>query len=194
LSGEPTRRLFFALWPDEAQRAALSHATAKVVRRCGGRPVPEASLHVTLSFLGSVPEPRIPVLSEIARRTAGSPPADCVPLGLILEGFEHWAKAQILAVVTPAAAPGAPPSGAASLAARLNGETASAGFSPDLKPFRAHVTVARKVARTPRPAAMRPVQWSFEAFALIESRTLPSGPAYSIVESYTLCGAGKVGT
>ncbi|HYL02781.1 MAG TPA: 2'-5' RNA ligase family protein, partial [Steroidobacteraceae bacterium] len=56
---ERTRRLFFALWPDAAQRTVLAHAVRKAVRNCGGRPVPAESLHVTLAFLGSVPESRM---------------------------------------------------------------------------------------------------------------------------------------
>ena len=79
------------------------------------------------------------------------------------------------------------------LAQVLVAEAAAAGFSPDLKPFRAHVTVARKVARAARSSEMRRVLWSFDAFALIESRTLPGGPVYSVVESFVLGSAEKVG-
>ncbi|HEV2228456.1 MAG TPA: RNA 2',3'-cyclic phosphodiesterase [Steroidobacteraceae bacterium] len=195
MSGAPTRRLFFALWPEEAQRAALEHAAAKTVRHCGGRPVPESKLHVTLAFLGSVPQSRIGELSAIAGRVAAGFPRDALPLVIDLEGFEHWGKPQLLTVLErKEEAPGAPASGVAELARILGRETAAAGFSPDLKPFRVHVTVARKVARAPRSSEMRKVQWSFDAFALIESRTLAEGPVYSVVESYVLGGAEKVRT
>ena len=76
----------------------------------------------------------------------------------------------------------------------LTTETAAAGFSPDLKPFRAHVTVARKVAQARRGIDMRKVLWSFDAFALVESRTLPEGPVYSVVESFVLGSTEKVRT
>jgi RNA 2',3'-cyclic 3'-phosphodiesterase len=194
LSEEPTRRLFFALWPDEAQRAALWHATAKTVRRCGGRPVAEANLHMTLTFLGSVPESRVASVQGIARRTADGFRPDGLPLALTLERLEHWAEPQILAVAALDATPGVQGSGVQALAGMLTRAAAGEGFSRDLKPFRAHVTVARKVARAPRARGMRPVRWSFDAFALVESRTLPSGPVYSIVESYALGSAEKVGT
>jgi RNA 2',3'-cyclic 3'-phosphodiesterase len=194
LSGAPARRLFFALWPDEAQRAALAHAAASIVRHCGGRPVPEENLHVTLAFLGSVPEPRVEELSAIGQRAAAAFPADALPMTVSLETLEHWAKAQVLAVLerkdeSQAAAPGA-----AALAQILSAGTLAGGFSPDLKPFRVHVTVARKVARPPRSCDMRRVEWSFDEFALIESRTLEKGPVYSVVESYLLGSTEKVRT
>jgi len=194
LSAEPTRRLFFALWPDEAQRAALWHATAKTVRRCGGRPVAEANLHLTLMFLGSVPESRMAALERLARRAVGGFRPEGLPLALTLERLEHWAKPQILAVAALDATPGVPGSGVQVLAGVLTSEATAEGFTPDLKPFRAHVTVARKVTRAPRARRVHPVAWSFDAFALVESRTDPSGPVYSVIESYALGSAEKVGT
>lgn len=194
MSETPSRRLFFALWPDDSQRAALLHAAAKTVRHCGGRPVPEPNLHVTLAFLGSVPEPRLADLSAIGQRAAAAFPRSRLPIVVSLQGFEHWAKPQILAVVGEPAASGSQATGVAELARTLTRETEAGGFSPDLKPFRAHVTVARKVARGPRALEMQNVSWSFEAFALIESRTLAAAPVYSVVESYVLGSAEKMRT
>jgi 2'-5' RNA ligase len=189
---EPTRRLFFALWPDAEQRGALHSATRKSVRSCGGRAVPEQSLHVTLVFLGAVPEGRVPELDRIARRVADAFPAAAPPLLLTFDRLAHWARPQILCALgteEPAADTAAP--SAPALSATLKNETAAAGFSPDLKPFRAHVTVARKVAHAPAALALQPVRWRFDAFALIESRTDPAGPVYSVIESYLLVKAEK---
>ena len=72
------------------------------------------------------------------------------------------------------------------LARELERGLAESGFAPDLKPFRPHVTVARKVLRSPRSPAIAPVLWRFTDLALIESRTEPSGALYSVVESYPL--------
>ena len=198
---EPTRRLFFALWPDEEQRDALHSATRKSVRSCGGRPVPAPSLHVTLAFLGGVPEGRVPELDRIARRVADAFPAAGRPLLVSFDRLAYWARPQILCALgtgerEAAQAVGEPseadPAGAPALSATLKSETAAAGFSPDLKPFRAHVTVARKVAHAPPELALQPVLWRFDAFALIESRTDPVGPIYSVIESYLLVKAEKV--
>jgi hypothetical protein len=50
--------------------------------------------------------------------------------------------------------------------------------------------VVRKVSRPGRIEKMHPVVWSFTELALVESRTLPEGALYSVVEPYSLC-AGK---
>jgi RNA 2',3'-cyclic 3'-phosphodiesterase len=153
--------------------------------------VPTQSLHVTLAFLGSVLERRIPELTSVARRVADAFAADGTPLQLVFDRVEHWKKAQIVCATVGAESPSAVAT-IGSLAEMLKRESASAGFAPDLKPFRAHVTVARKVAHASPTLALQPVLWSFDAFALIESRTDPTGPVYSVIESYLLVKTEKV--
>jgi len=103
----------------------------------------------------------------------------------------HWARPQILCALGTEEPRDTDAASAPALAATLKNETAAAGFSPDLKPFRAHVTVARKVAHAPAALALQPVLWRFGTFALIESRTDPAGPIYSVIESYLLVKAEK---
>ena len=69
--------------------------------------------------------------------------------------------------------------------------TGPLGLTPDRKPFRSHVTLARKVARPKALPGLRPVVWRFDAFALIDSRTEPGGPLYSVIDSYPLFGTDK---
>ncbi len=175
-----TRRVFFALWPDAAQRRDLVHAAAKAVRRCGGRPVPTANLHVTLAFLGNVATGRIPELQRIGRERAVALKTPD-PISVTFTRLVHWKEAQILSALAAPASPGA-----RSLALALQEATAEIGLSPDRKPFQPHVTLARKVVRPGTLPPLRPVMWRFEAYALIDSRTEPSGPIYSLVDSFSL--------
>jgi 2'-5' RNA ligase len=175
---EPTARLFFALWPDEAVREALVRETRKAVRASGGRPVPPENLHATLVFLGSVPIHKIDALRAIAARISSE------AFALEVDRLEHWAKPQVLcASATNTPAP------AADLARTLRDDLLDAGFAPDVKPFRAHVTLARKVGRVARLLSMRPVAWRCADFALVESRTEPSGSLYSRIASWPLYDA-----
>jgi len=181
---EPTQRLFFAFWPTDEEQQALVRAVAKGVRASGGRPVPAQNLHVTLAFLGSVPLRRVPELRASAQLVAEA----CAwqgPLVLRFTHLVHWAQSQILCALGAAEDRGTV-RGADALASALKDQAAAAGFSPDLKPFRAHVTVARKVVRATRSLEMRSVEWSSAGFALIESRTRPEGAVYSVIESYPI--------
>ena len=174
------RRLFFALWPDELQRRALEHACAKAVRHSGGRPVAVSNLHVTLAFLGSVAAARIPELQRSAHELAARLAHDA-PAALTFTHLAHWKEAQILCALAPEASPAA-----RDLAVALQEAAAALGLSPDRKPFQAHVTLARKVVRPGSLPKLHPVVWCFETFALIDSRTEPGGPIYSVIDSYPL--------
>jgi 2'-5' RNA ligase len=160
-------------------REVMAYAIRKTVRASEGRPVPVANLHVTLAFLGSVAEQRVGELALIAR---GAVPGG--NLELVLDHLEYWRAAQLLCVL-----PSEVPAAIAALARGLQEALAASGFAPDLKPFRPHVTVVRKVSRPGPIEKIDPVAWRFTELALIESRTLAAGAAYSVIESYPLCGA-----
>ena len=180
----PTRRLFFGFWPDETQRTEFAHATRKAVRASGGRPVPAENLHTTVLFLGSVLESRIPELTGIAAHAA----AHAQPLDLVFDQIEFWEKPRILvATASPASAAGH--AVAEALNRTLQRETSRAGLHADVKPFHAHVTLARKVGRVTHELGMQPVAWRLSELALIDSRTEPAGPVYTVLESLPL-GAG----
>jgi RNA 2',3'-cyclic 3'-phosphodiesterase len=181
----PARRLFFALWPDETQSRELEHASAKTMRHSGGRPVPTPNLHVTLAFLGSVAIARIPDLQRMAREQA-TRFAHEVPATLTFTRLAHWKEPQILCALAAEQSPTA-----RDLAVTLQEAAAALGLSPDRKPFQAHVTLARKVARPGALLRLRPVVWRFDAFALVDSRTEPSGPVFSVIDSYPLIRMDK---
>lgn len=165
-------------------RQAMAQAIRKAVRASGGRPVPPANLHVTLAFLGSTPERRLPELAQVAGAAAQDPAGE--PLELSFDHLEYWRAAHLLC-----AAPAEASEQTAALAGRLQSALTASGFAPDLKAFRPHVTVARKVVRPGLTGQMHPVLWRFTELALIESRMLSEGALYSVVESYALCGRKK---
>ena len=177
-----SRRLFFALWPDAALRERLARAVRAAVHDCGGRPVPLEQWHLTLAFLGAVPAARVAALAALARAAAHAAEVPEVGLELSLGSVVDWPQPQVRCVL-----PIEPPPALERLARALADSLSAAGFVPELKPFHAHVTVARKVTRPSESRRLPVVQWRFEHFALLESRTLPSGAVYSVVETYPLC-------
>ena len=134
--------MFFALWPDEVLQAALAAVMRDTVEKSGGRAVPAENYHVTLAFLGSVPEVEIPKVVSIGNEVAGKVARE--PVRVLLDQIEYWTKARVLCLTTGETQGGGEGQSAALLAEMLKVHLTTAGFTPDLKPFRPHVTLARK--------------------------------------------------
>jgi 2'-5' RNA ligase len=173
--------LFFAFWPERALQIALAEATFDVVTASAGRPIPSDNFHVTLAFLGSVPEARLSDVMAVG--TAVATEIAPGPIQVSFTTLEYWKKPRVLCVTGPEDF-AAHSSGGAALADLLKSKLSATGFAPDLKPFRGHVTLARKVAHPTRTDAPLPLVWSFTEFVLVESRTEAHGSVYRVVQSY----------
>jgi 2'-5' RNA ligase len=178
--------LFFALWPDHALQVALADATRDVVFASGGRAVPPENFHVTLAFVGSVPESSVARVEAVGDQVAAH--VEQMPVQVTLDAIEYWRKARVVCA-TARLQRNAGAGRADTLATALQSRLTAAGFAPDLKPFRAHVTLARNVVRARRALEMHSVVWSFGEVALVESRTRADGSTYSVIESYALSRA-----
>ena len=64
-------RLFFALWPPLEVAEQLAGVARAVAQQFGGKPTRQETLHLTLAFLGEVPDDRMSLLMQTARRNAG---------------------------------------------------------------------------------------------------------------------------
>ncbi|HEX4389805.1 MAG TPA: RNA 2',3'-cyclic phosphodiesterase [Steroidobacteraceae bacterium] len=177
--------MFFALWPDEGAQEELARAVAGEVADAAGRGLPPRNLHATLAFLGSVPQERLGELASLAREVAAAWPGGAP--GLRFRQIEHWARVSILVVTAEDE-----DERAHALARALKDACVRGGFAPDLKPFRAHVTVARKVMQARAARSLPELTWRFTSFALIESDTRPGGSVYSVRESFVLGKTQKV--
>jgi 2'-5' RNA ligase len=178
-----TRRLFFALQPRPEQSASLVNAVAPLLARLGAQGVPAENLHATLCFIGAVAPGQLEGLKAAAASVRGR------PIRLCFDRLEHWHPPRVLCA-TAAENPAGEP--ARSLAEALAAASLAAGLTPDVKPFRAHLTLARKVDATraaqcewPQPL-MSPLLLECDRFALMESRKMESGSIYSVVDSWPL--------
>ena len=78
------------------------------------------------------------------------------------------------------------------LSIALGEASVAAGFSPDIEPFRAHLTLARKIsaapaATVPWPLPLEPsTVMRADKFVLMESRRNDAGSEYSAVDSWPL--------
>jgi len=129
---EPTRRLFFALWPDEETRAALA-ALAKAQIHPRARRVATDNLHLTLAFPGNVTARVHACLEEAAGRLTGA------PFGLSIDRLGYWSGPRIIW-----AAPAQTPRELWSLVTSLREVLAACGLEPENRPYQAHITLMRK--------------------------------------------------
>ncbi|HEY3518130.1 MAG TPA: RNA 2',3'-cyclic phosphodiesterase [Gammaproteobacteria bacterium] len=171
--GPPDRhRVFFALWPDDATRAAISRATREAVRASSGRPIAKERLHVTIAFLGELTGAGL----EVAR---GVPPIPVGPFELTLDAVGVWPESKILWL-----APSTMPDALGELERRLWTALVERGFRGEERVYRPHVTLARRAR--PVELAVEPVQFPVRDLALVES--FPDGRHvhYEVLERWPL--------
>ncbi|MEJ0085335.1 MAG: RNA 2',3'-cyclic phosphodiesterase [Pseudomonadota bacterium] len=176
-------RLFFALVPCAQAGTSLVAEVAPLVAQLQAQAVPAQNLHATLCFVGAVESERLDALRAVAATLRGDRAT------LTFDALEIWDKPKILCA-TAGIGGGAQP--AAELAQHLGEAIIAAGFSPDIKPFRPHFTLGRKVRSElaaglewPRPLAM-PLVMRADRFALMESRRTEAGSLYSVVDTWPL--------
>ena len=188
-------RVFAAVDPDRAVRAAAARASRAVARRLEGsareriRWVAPERLHVTLRFLGEV--------------TASDADAVRAALRSPLETGVFAARVSRLGCFPPSGPPrvlwlgiGEDGDGMADLRAELDRRLASVGFPPEGRPLRAHLTLGRmkRWSAGSRPDVDRVVSevrpetpaWTVDRLTLYESRRTPHGARYHVLESTPL--------
>ena len=174
-------RLFFALQPTPEQSAALAAQVAPLVAHLGSQGSPAENLHATLCFIGAIEPARLDALRAAAATLRGR------PVRLSFDALDYWETPKILCATSSRDS-----SSANELSIALGEAAVAAGFSPDIKPFRAHVTLARKIsaaqaATVPWPLPLEPpTVMRANRFVLMESRRTDAGSIYSAVDSWPL--------
>jgi RNA 2',3'-cyclic 3'-phosphodiesterase len=176
-------RLFFALQPSAETAARVLAAAAPTLAELQAAPVPVGNLHATLCFMGAVAPERLGELLEVAARIRAC------PVELRFDEFDHWDKPRVLCACASRES-----AEAAALSIALHEAAIAAGFPPDAKTFRAHLTLARKIdpTRAEKFAWPQKISPGFvvrcDEFVLMESRRDEHGSIYSVVASWPLYG------
>jgi 2'-5' RNA ligase len=159
-------RLFIALWPDPAARAALAGLQRRLgdeIARAGGWPVPAENLHLTLAFLGEMPKARVaPLAASLASLRVE-------PFAIEIERTGSFPASQVLW-----AGPTRVPPELDRTRRRVLLLLSRAGLTGDAEhpdspdhPFVPHITLARGLARPLAPAAPPPVSWCIRWFVQV---------------------------
>jgi 2'-5' RNA ligase len=173
-SSTSSLRLFYALWPDDATRAAL----AGLQILANGRLTRYANLHITLAFLGEQPAALLPTLKDILEHCAA------LPMTLQIDRIGYFTHSRIVwagmhQVPAPLLAL------RQSLAEQLNRHAVE--FDNRLA-FKPHVTLARD-SDAPPDLSFETVTWRATHLALVQSRTGKEGVDYQVLASRQLGAA-----
>ncbi len=164
-----------AVWPPEEVLDRIAALDRPAIN--GLRWTERYAWHVTLRFLGPVPEVD-PVVGALVGM--GLAPTRAV-LGPAVGCFGQ----RILHV---------PVAGLDELAAAVTARTATFGKPPDARPFRGHITLARGARRDRidlRPLTRTAVDgaWDVDSVCLVESWLHPTGARYEVLERFPLIPA-----
>jgi RNA 2',3'-cyclic 3'-phosphodiesterase len=171
-------RLFFALWPAPDLAEQLAGIARAAAGRFGGKPTRQESIHLTLAFLGELPEAQLPQLLAAAWTVRGQ------PFVLHLDRFGHWPRKQLLwaGEASPNAALG-------ELVGDLQNALGTAGFAlaGRYPVFAPHVTLVRAIPETRELAApFATIAWPCSSFVLIRSQRSDEGSSYQVVAEFPL--------
>jgi RNA 2',3'-cyclic 3'-phosphodiesterase len=182
-------RLFFAIELPHDVQAALGRLRPKDDNR-DYRWSDPSLLHVTLAFLGEQPESQVEVLRRVGETAASASHAASLRLGTA-GSFGSHRSPRVLWVGLEGDL-----EALSSLHARLDAGLREAGLPVEDRPFRAHVTLARRreTARGGPPPgwpphdSLGPARFSMDHLTLFQSRLSPRGPTYTPVFLFPLGG------
>jgi 2'-5' RNA ligase len=149
-------RLFIALWPDDTAHAWLRTCDAAIGWPAGAARGGPERWHMTLHFLGAVPPAQLPALLPALQQ-----PFD--PFAFELGHVTVWPRG--LVVVEPAEAVRPLQDLHAGLGAALQ----RTGQRVEARPFRPHVTLARRAPRARLSTPPERQRWPVWGYALVAS-------------------------
>lgn len=162
-----TKRVFFALWPDDRQRERLRDQISPFAKLVEGQAVYRGNWHVTTVFIGNFPQARLPDLQVRAAQIAVE------PFRLRFDRVEFWPRPRIASLVAAVVPPELE-----QLVAAHNSLLADFGVQVEDRTYRPHITLVRRARpfETQRLAQPAVVEWS--SFELVESVAQPGGATY----------------
>jgi 2'-5' RNA ligase len=176
LPEEKSARVFFALWPNKAERIALAAWQPALHQLCGGRAMRADTLHATLVFLGDVTQHRMEALQLAAQEVEGE------SFDLALGEVHYWGHNHIVY-----AAPRTVPPQLAQLVHDLEQHLSKHRFRFDKREYKPHVTLLRHAQWSDNSLPeMDKVVWRTRSFALVQSAPDEEGANYRVLARFPL--------
>jgi 2'-5' RNA ligase len=180
-------RLFFAIELPDTVRAQLARLRdqlkSKIDKASFTR---DENLHITLKFLGEMDERKVDELTESIAKIRSA------PIELRAEAIECFPQRGAVRIVAAGFGGDLPTLNA--MHRTVEQRCQHLGVSPEQRPYRPHVTLAR--ARSTLPGSTRALAnkittgllpadgFSVDRFVLMQSRLTPSGSHYSVLKTF----------
>jgi len=168
--GQPLR-LFLALWPDDDVRVQLAAQVCRWTWPAGSVLYQPSDWHVTLHFIGAVGADWVDAISSELD-------VPFEPFELRLDQPQVWPRG--VAVLCA----GTVPHQLRQLHDRIGAALQALGLPVDARPYRAHVTLARRAAGAVVPPGVAPPRWRARGYALVVS-TGEKGQRYRVLRQYS---------
>ena len=189
-----TVRLFVAILLSDSVRAALGKVQADLDgAHRGVRWIPSEQLHLTVKFLGEVPDRDVAQVAEAVARAAGR----ATPFDMQVAGCGCFPPGGSVRIVWA----GASESSGALLqcAEAVEGELEEMGFPRERRPFSSHITIGRvredrsrgRLRSVVEVHTFSPMEQSVLSVTLMSSVLSPKGPTYTAVSTSKLGNAGS---
>lgn len=167
-----TLRLFFGILPDKPCQLALRKSLS-ALPHIHGRAVPSYNHHITLVFLGNIPEDRVPCFQKQAADISFR------PFSLVLDHLGSFKRARVVWMGASEM-----PRGLSRLHEQLNTALLACDFEPEERKYRPHLTLYRKfTGKLPQPD-LKPVRWEVRAFHLMVSESTEQGVRYRSLATF----------
>jgi RNA 2',3'-cyclic 3'-phosphodiesterase len=171
----PSRRLFFALWPDDDLRRRIEDDTRSVIEESQGRPTNPRNFHVTVLFVGDVPATTVTDALAAAHKIT-APGFD-----LVLDQIETFVPSRVLCLTSSHA-----PRELLGLADGLRFSLLARQIKLKQQELRPHVTLARNSRLRGAPRSSARYAWQVTEFVLAESIRRTQGSDYEIIGRWPL--------
>lgn len=177
-------RLFLAIWPSETACQQLADVIARIRWPGATALVRPENWHVTLHFIGNVPSTR---MAETVRELA----VPFEPFSITLDRRASWGHLTVLepdTVTTPLA----------SLHQKLASALSRLDLPVESRPFRPHITLARRPGSQAQPkrhgvieeSMIAPIRWRVKEYALVESAP-GARSTYTPIHRYRALSVGE---
>ena len=161
------KRLFLALWPDDRHRNNMRDTFRQLLSSIEGKAIDRRTWHVTLVFIGSFPEEKVP---ELLIKCAH---IDVEPFRLRFDRLAYWPRPKIACLQTMTV-----PDELKQLKSDLERMLLPYDIEPEQLEYRPHITAVRAARPFETVRLARPVELQWSGFELVESISMPGAPQY----------------